>query len=747
MNQIQVPRPGGGGRQPGPLLARGRKLGAFTIDGVFGRGAFGVTYLAHDAGGGAVALKALDPAASPEALAAFRREAEILGLLQHRNVVALRHFEPEGDPPFMALEQPGGRSLSDALAGDAAVDLKDLLFGLLDALDHVHGAGYLHRDIKPSNVVLSSDGHPVLIDFGAAEPIDMPSRSPRSRATPGYAALEQCVEDGREGPWTDLYGVGAIAYRMVTGTQPPAALDRADGADMSPAVEAGRGRLPEAVLAAIDWALDQAIHRRPQCVADWRAALSKAWSETDGKAKVSPAAKTGPDRIEEPAARRETVDDYAPTEEITRVTPPARKTPRRAVLDLPVAPGPARATPAAASKGGAGWIWALVTVVLLAGAGAGGYYVGWPYYLRNIKSEWLVDAAGGGDVRTISEALETAKEGALVQVRPGTYAESLAISRPVTLAGMDPAADGTPTVIVAPEAGGCLNAGAAPVTVSGILFRQGEAAGGADGPCVELAGEVVFQGNHVSASGNSPALHVGGGANPTVSGNSLSAVAAPALLIDTGALGEFRDNAIASEELPGVVVSASAPMIEANTIEGTGLAGIVYDAAAAGRFAENTIRQAGASGIEIRGQSNPQIAGNRIEASLQAGIFIFDDGRGVVEGNTISGNAFSGVVIGAGGRPVLTGNTVSENVEHGILALSGAAGTIQSNTVDRNGGYGIALEKDVEFTVDANTLTGNRDPQMRVDGVVQPFPDEPEFDPADTAAGSDPGSSLGSGGE
>ena len=730
MNQIQAPRSGGGGQKPAAVLPRGSRLGSFTIDGVFGRGASGVTYLAHDADGGAVALKALDTDASPDAAAAFRREAEILGLLQHPSIVALQHFEPHGDPPFMALAQLGGRSLSDLLAAKETVDLRALLFGLLDALDHLHGAGYLHRDIKPSNVVLSAAGDPVLIDFGAAEPIDAAVRPAHSRATPGYAALEQCVEDGSEGPWTDLYGIGAIAYRLATGAPPPAALDRADGTDMAPAVEAGRGRYPEPVLAAIDWALDQAVHRRPQTVEDWRRALAKAWSAPDAKGQSI-------DGNPNPAPTA-AVDDYAPTEEITRVTPPPRKTPRRVALDLPVAPGPARAPQPRPTRGnGQAWFALALGIVMWAGIGIGGYVYGWPYYLRNIKSEWLVDAAGGGDVRTISEALETAREGALVQVRPGTYPESLAITRPVTLIGLEPDADGTPSVVVAPESGGCLNAAGTPVVVSGFSFQQGATTDGAATACIVLGAEIAFQGNHVTASGG-PSMHVGAGANPVVSGNRLTATTAPALLIDNGALGQFRENVITSAERPGIVVSASAPMIEANTIEATGLAGIVYDAAAAGRFAGNTIRQAGASGIEIRGKSNPVISGNRVEASRQAGIFVFDDGRGRLDGNTITGNAFSGVVIGAGARPALTGNTISENVEHGILALTGAAGKLQSNSLESNGGFGIALEKEVEVQMEANQLSGNREPQVRVDGVVRPFPDESEIELLGTDADAEP---------
>ena len=157
---------------------------------------------------------------------------------------------------------------------------------------------------------------------------------------------------------------------------------------------------------------------------------------------------------------------------------------------------------------------------------AGGYFYGWPYYLRNIKAEWLVDAGGDGDVLTIGEALETAKEGALIEVMPGIYAESLTVARPVVLTGLEVAADGTPAVVVAPETGACLIAGVGPVTVSGFSFRLGGSADAAGTACVDLAAGVTFQGNHVDANGG-PALHVGGGADPVVTGNRLAATEAP----------------------------------------------------------------------------------------------------------------------------------------------------------------------------------------------------------------------------
>src|SRR5439155_341707 len=106
------------------------------------------------------------------------------------------------------------------------VELDMLLWPLLDGLQKVHEAGFMHRDIKPANLLLAADGTPTLIDFGASRAA-MAGRTAAMTAvfTPGYAAAEQFTS-GKQGSWTDIYGLSATLYCAITGHSPPSAFDR-----------------------------------------------------------------------------------------------------------------------------------------------------------------------------------------------------------------------------------------------------------------------------------------------------------------------------------------------------------------------------------------------------------------------------------------------------------------------------------------------------------------------------------------
>ena len=171
-----------------------------------------------------------------DGLRRFRDEAEQLRKFRNEPYIVscLNYFEQNGTS-YLVMDHDDGLPLLKLLrrreeAGQPFTE-KDLLAvvePLLEGLTAVHRAGVLHRDIKPGNIfvrrqddITGRPAHPVLIDFGAAKQNYL-ARHSRSRApyTPGYAAYEQVSSMGEIGPWTDVYALGALMWRMVVGGCP-----------------------------------------------------------------------------------------------------------------------------------------------------------------------------------------------------------------------------------------------------------------------------------------------------------------------------------------------------------------------------------------------------------------------------------------------------------------------------------------------------------------------------------------------
>jgi serine/threonine protein kinase len=175
----------------------------------------------------------------------------------------------------MVMDYEEGRPLSRILDKRGTLpeeELKNILEPLLDGLERVHDANVWHRDVKPNNILIRPDGSPVLIDFGAARrEVAGTDRSVMSQFTPAYAALEQVYAVDQQGPWTDIYALGATLYRAVTGKKPTNATERFfQGAAYTPANQLAEGDYSQTFLAAIDAALELKYQDRPQSIAAWR---------------------------------------------------------------------------------------------------------------------------------------------------------------------------------------------------------------------------------------------------------------------------------------------------------------------------------------------------------------------------------------------------------------------------------------------------------------------------------------------
>ena len=282
----------------GDALAPGTRLDEFEIERVLGAGGFGVTYLARDLsldtwravkeylprdwgtrrGDGTIGPRtAGDTEDYRWGLERFLEEARILARFDHPHLVRVyRVFEAYGTA-YLVTEYVEGRTLTaevDAEGPLSEARVRDMLAALTDGLSVVHAAGLLHRDIKPGNVIVRPDGTPVLIDFGAArQAIGRHSRSVTAVLTPGYAPIEQYSARGNQGPWTDIYALGAVAYWALGGEVPEDATERVRNDRLRPLTEVARRRVSARLAKAIDAALAVTEGDRPQSLEEWRELL------------------------------------------------------------------------------------------------------------------------------------------------------------------------------------------------------------------------------------------------------------------------------------------------------------------------------------------------------------------------------------------------------------------------------------------------------------------------------------------
>ena len=187
----------------------------------------------------------------------------------------------------MVMEFEEGRSLEAWLKTMARpptqAELDRIVAPLLDALELMHADSFLHRDIAPDNVIIRPDGTPVLLDFGAARrAMAEQSRVLTGIIKAGYSPQEQYATDGRlQGPWSDLYALGATLYREVTGKPPEEATLRAGDDQTPPATKAAKSEYRPEFLRAIDACLNVDRRKRPQSVAELRPMLLPRGHERD----------------------------------------------------------------------------------------------------------------------------------------------------------------------------------------------------------------------------------------------------------------------------------------------------------------------------------------------------------------------------------------------------------------------------------------------------------------------------------
>lgn len=284
-------------------LRPGYLLHWYQIKEILGQGGFGITYLAHDNNlDKDVAIKeylpielavregdfSVHPVSDEHGkqykwgLDRFISEARTLAKFEHPNIVRVHSVFEENNSAYMIMAYEKGQSLQQKLAGKKTLEEAELLkiiVPIMGGLEIVHSLGFIHRDIKPDNIYIRNDGSPVLLDFGSArQALGEQTKTLTSLVSPGYAPFEQYFSKSDEqGPWTDIYGMGATLYRAVIGVAPMDAVDRSKSIlktskdTILSATELVKDRYSERFLKAIDHAIQFKAEERPQTIAEWKA--------------------------------------------------------------------------------------------------------------------------------------------------------------------------------------------------------------------------------------------------------------------------------------------------------------------------------------------------------------------------------------------------------------------------------------------------------------------------------------------
>ena len=212
-------------------------LGRYRLEARLARGGMAEVWRARDERTGRrVAVKLLHPHLLPDEASRSRlaSEARAVGGLDHPGIVRVLAADA-GERPAVVLELVEGESLSARLERDGALDPRtaaEIGAQVAEALYHAHTRGVIHRDVKPGNVLIGTDGHARLVDFGIArllgEALERTTQTGMVMGTLRYMAPEQ-LAGGDVGPRVDLYGLGALLYEMLIGRPPhpgasPAAL-------------------------------------------------------------------------------------------------------------------------------------------------------------------------------------------------------------------------------------------------------------------------------------------------------------------------------------------------------------------------------------------------------------------------------------------------------------------------------------------------------------------------------------------
>jgi serine/threonine-protein kinase len=265
------------------VWVKGQKLHGrrYVIERKLGQGGFGITYLAKDKKGNPLVIKTLkdEVMTNPDFIdfrdkyeRDFEREATRLAVCRHPHIVQIENVFHEQSLPCIAMEYIQGEDLWQRVRNRNPLSEAEALGYIQqigEALTLVHDKGLLHRDLKPQNIMVRSGiSEAVLIDFGIAREFTNVTQTHTDSLTDSFAPIEQYEKQAHQGEYTDVYGLAATLYFLLTTKVPPPAFMRVVRDSLQPP-QVLNSTLSDRVNQAILTGMELQPENRPQSVSEW----------------------------------------------------------------------------------------------------------------------------------------------------------------------------------------------------------------------------------------------------------------------------------------------------------------------------------------------------------------------------------------------------------------------------------------------------------------------------------------------
>jgi parallel beta-helix repeat protein len=711
----------------GTLLANGR----YQLQQVLGQGGFAITYLALDTQlKRTVAIKELCPQGCirdahnqvapitlpPDQFAQIRQrfveEAQLVAQLNHLGIVRIYDVFQQNNTGYMVMEYLHGETLGAKLKRAGGVlpvdEAVDYILQVCDALEVVHRAGYIHRDIKPDNIIHCADGRLVLIDFGAARHfVANQTATYTVMLTPSYAAPEQYSSAGRLDPRTDIYGLAATLYHLITGVPPLPALDRTSGFDL-PAPHLVEPKVGEALSRAIQQGLSMRMDERPASVAEFAQLINEALEEDlQPPASVPPPAQSPPASV--PSSAQPPPASVPPPAQ----SPPASVPPP---AQSPPMPQPSRHASAWESV----WEWIqenawLVSLILLFIL----FLIARPFVSELIWPT-VIELSPEDTQETIIKAFERIRAGGTIRLESGSYCidTDIVIEKPIKLVGVSGSvsfgtyhkslvfrAEGDSQVQNITFQNTAIRVEKGDVTISRCNFT----AEGANYSAIKATNATSVRVEGCVIRGYLRGIFADGNAVLKAYNNICESHKQSGISLFGSAQGEVEGNTCRNNDIFGIAADEQSRLVARNnTCEGNRHSGIALFDSAQGEVEGNTCRNNGYHGIYADEQSRLVARNNTCEGNKQDGIGLFGSAQGEVSGNACRNNGIHGIAANDRSRLVAKNNTCEGNKEGGIALFGSAQGEVEGNTCRNNGLHGIAAEQQSRLVARNNTCEGNK---------------------------------------